>query len=290
MLVGGIFFFLSGRTGWKWAILLAAAAPLGEILGFSLHIIKNGFALGGMNAAIEDMLVAYLGRAGISGHNATTYSLVKHIGKFGLGLQWFFTWPMIALASWGWLGCTKDASSAGSKREFSKSVCRGLFATTLLGVFIWPIVMKQHSMAHAFTYRHADVFVVLGTAFYCSQISFYRFAPRVVSLVLCLVMLVVHTGLGVFQVEGIGVRRTLIHTFVPDRDERKAWACAQLEPLFQSRELKGSKSLLLEFLSTDSVDAARQNCSEGSGSRSQSVADSVAAFPALLSQVVLYWR
>ena len=185
------FFVIPNGIRFKYGLILAAAAPLGEFIGFGLHILKNAAVLGGVGAAFNDMFSAFLNRTGQN----SNYVLTRHLGKLIIGFPWFFTVPVIILAICGWY------------KKFTEDRDRfwvGLFCATLVGALSWQIMMKQHAMIHDLTLRHAELFIVFGFGLFCQTAK--SFKTRIV-VGGTLAFLIAHSLLGVLQIEGTSLKR-----------------------------------------------------------------------------------
>lgn len=250
---GLAFFFLFGRrhggqrlrASHVWLLILAC--PMGEAVGFALHILKNAALFGSVSAAVKDMYDVML----IRGANAKgDYNALRHAAKLIFGLQWFFTLPALALALAGWLKAV-----AKSKEP----LWRAFFVATLAGALIWQLGMRQHSMIHAFTYRHFDAFVALGVALF---VEFSR-TKRARQLALaCGVYLVVHLALCVGHVELIAARRAVITGLVP-AESASAWACTQLNRLRTTNDRQEVVALVQEFAPPKCPTASAPEASAG---------------------------
>ncbi len=263
MLILGLvcFFTIPGRDRWTWGIALMLAAVIGDIAGFTLHVCKNGLVLGGFHSAVTDFLDAFMTRAGhVVGPVHVTYNGARHFGKFLLGVQWFFTFPFLILACVGWFTILKK-----NRNGF----WLGLFLASLIGSVFWQFFMKQHGMIHAFTYRHMEVFAVIGVALFFQFLrprNFRIWAPVMIAY------LILHSSLGVFQVEGTPMKKAVIKLLIPQNDLGN-WACAQEPRLKITTELVGAKQIIEELKKKNCGDS---NYQEKLGSR--------------LAEAALFWR
>jgi len=228
-----IFFVIPEGIRFKYGLILAAAAPLGEFIGFGLNILKNAAVLGGVGEALSDMSSAFLARTG----QTNPYILTRHLGKLIIGFPWFFTVPVIILAICGWYRKLTKA------RE---SLWVGLFCATLIGALCWQVVMKQHAMIHDFTLRHAELFIVLGFGLFCQIAASFKSRVLVGGV---LAFLVTHSLLGVLQIEGTSLKRPLIDWLIRG-EARAGWACRQSVTLQADdlQDLHGAQSIVRQLL------------------------------------------
>lgn len=256
------FFFPRGQR-LRRGLPLMLALPLGEATGFALHMARNVWLFGSWEPAYLDMLTIFTRR---TGQGLTSYDPVKHITKFILGLQWFYTLPLLGLAALGW--ARKIGAETRRRPAFIAMACG-----TALAVVLWQIAMREHAMIHASTYCHADAFIVLGVAGFFDSLR-----PRETRLraagALVLLYLLAHSALAVANVEGNGAKRALIDALLPDPGERTAWSCAEHGNLAGSIERAGAKAI---------VEAMKP---EECGPR----ASAPAGFRGRLASLVLYWR
>jgi hypothetical protein len=249
-----IFFIPKEKRG-TYGVILIAAAPLGEIIGFSLHVLKNAAVLGGIREALKDIYIAFLIRSG-------EHDLIRHLGKIILGLPWFFTVPVIILAIYGWYK---------KLRQNPEPFWKGAFCATLIGAVSWQIFMKQHATIHDFTLRHAELFIILGFGLFCQYVrpqSSMIVASGAIAFLIC------HSVLGVLQVEGAALKRPLIHSLISG-ESASGWACKQSAILSADdlQELKGAQSIVRTMLPNDCT-----TLSDVSGIKGR------------LAEAVLYWR
>jgi hypothetical protein len=258
-----LLFCVPKEKRWTAGLLLMMAAPIGEIIGFTLQLYKNSFVLGNFSLAVQDFLEIFKIRAGlVTGENlGGQYNFSKHIVKFFLGTQWFFTWPLLIVALWGWFTSLK-------KRD---SFWNSLFLASVIGTFFWAFFMRQHSMIHAFTYRHTETFAVVGLALFIQSLSKKYWAT---AGFICLLFISVHSALGVFQIEGTSLKRVVIQDLIPE-ESRESWACAQSPRLKESTELPGAKTIVGELIKPDQSDLCQGH--------SQGLRDH-------LAELILFWR
>jgi hypothetical protein len=260
----------------KRRLILAAAMPLGEATGFTLHVLHNAWLLGGIPAALTDFFHSYRQRTGVmtnaelelrfKQHESLEYNFARHAVKYVLSLQWFYTLPLVAAATWGW--------NQGWKKRKPPMVAY-VFSACVLGAVIWQIAMKQHSMIHAFTVRHADVFVVLGFGFFAQWALGSRKACVKALPAVLLLALAAHTTLAVARVEGTALRLWATNMLVAPA-QRVSWACLQKKRLRNSSELEGAKTVVHEYLSAQ-VGLA-EDCWNSTPPPPPSVAGNIAAF------------
>jgi hypothetical protein len=263
-----LWFVGDGRLGKVQRGSLVLAAVVGSALSFGIHIAQNASVLGGWYPAFENFHRVFQVRIGEidTGDIHQKYSLAKHVGKYFLAMQWFYTWPMILLALTGWLMRLRHCLMNPAQGRF----WLGLGLSTALGAFSWQILMRQHSMIHAFTVRHADIWVILGVA---NFLVFAKTNYQKVVAAVCGLIFLVHLPLCVLQIEGTFVKRTLICHLIASA-ERPAWACGQASAVFHSTELPGAKSIVQEMLPN--------SCAE--------VPAHPSGIRAIFSGVILYWR
>lgn len=260
-------FGLSQKIVLKRGIFLMMAAVFGELVGFTLHIVRNAFVLGGLHAAFSDMFHAFLLRAGdtaVLKDSAHPYSAIKHVVKYFLGIQWFFTLPALAIAAVGWILALKKTT----QRRF----WIGTFIASSLGGLFWQFFMRQHSMVHAFTYRHLGIFIILGMGLFYEMTKSKR-ARRVIQL--SVGYLAIHSVLALANWEGAGVKRYFINALVPP-ENFATWACNQNQRLAGTIELQGAKEIV------GSVELSK--C-ESIGLNS-----AVPGIKSRIAEVILYWR
>lgn len=254
--LGLLFLFLGLKP--KAALILFFAAPLGEIVGFFLHVAHNGMVFGGLGPAIEDFVHIYGIRNAITSAEAqNTYSVFRHLVKFTYGVNWFFGFGFIAVAIWGWTLTLKAKTNR---------VHLGLFLATIIGATAWQVVMRQHSMIHGFTHKLPELFVVCGT---CAFFHFFRPGHLAKSLMLIYVGLRVIMNLNSW--DGYGVKKWALDKILPN-EFRAAWGCLQLDRLKHTQDLHGARALASDLAS---------NCEtsiDSSGIRGR------------LAEVILYWR
>ena len=146
--VVGMFLAIQKVTAKTWSVrralvFLAAMAAM-FCLSFGIHLFQNACYFHSLSAAIGDLRAAYQLRAGATATSAgESYSIVKHITKAAYALLWFYGMGVLILAGIGLKTCFK-------RRLWLPAVllCAGL---------AWPIAFRQHSMVHAFTWRHVGV-------------------------------------------------------------------------------------------------------------------------------------
>ena len=130
-----------------WSIRRAAvfvgAAGAMFILSFGLHLLQNGWWMHSLWAAVDDFRTAYKIRGAAAGSGANQYSLTKHLAKGAYAILWFYGTGVLILAGIG--------LNAAIRRRLWLPVillCAGL---------AWPILFRQHSMIHAFTWLHLGI-------------------------------------------------------------------------------------------------------------------------------------
>jgi len=234
--ISGLFLFLRNKASTKNHIwLFAFAAPLGALAGFGTHLLQNRIVLGGWHAMVLDMTTAFRIRAGLLlTKDLLNYNVVKHLGKAILAIQWFYTWPLLLLSVWGWWRFEKGGDLFR----------RGLFLSIFGGAIVWQFTMHQHAMIHAFTYRHADLFVILGFTAFCHQARSWQDRGLVIVV---MVNLAFHSILGAMQIEGTTAKRYLI-THLLSEQERTTLACRHKPIMDHEAELPGAKSIVYSMV------------------------------------------
>ena len=250
-------------------LLLAAAMPCGEATGFALHLLHNALFLGGLSEAFQDIFKSYRQRAGAMSPEelndpSLNYSLARHGVKYIIGLQWFYTLPLVAAAAAGW---------ALAKRRPLPVLMPYLAMACIAGALLWQMAMKQHSMIHGFTIRHADVFVVLGLGFFTEwALKAKKPALRAMPPILALALLT-HTTLSLAGVEGVAFKHWAVRVLVKD-EHRAAWACLQEYRLRYSSELEGGKQVIRQYLPGE---AGVKNCQRAPTAVPSTAANNLAA-------------
>jgi hypothetical protein len=145
--VVGTFMAIQKVTAKTWsvrrALVFLAAMVAVFCLSFGLHLFQNACYFHSFSAALEDMLAAYKHRIGVNTLGAESYSIGKHITKAAYAWLWFYGTGVLILAGIGLKTCFK-------RRLWLPVVllCAGL---------MWPIVLRQHSMMHALTWRYLGI-------------------------------------------------------------------------------------------------------------------------------------
>ena len=241
---------------------LMLALPLGEFAGFVLHMARNTWLFGSWAAAFQDMFMIFMRR---TGHGGTSYDFAKHAVKAMLGWQWFYTWPLLILATVGWARKIRDS------QRHRRAALIALAGGTALAMVLWQIVMREHGMIHASTYCHGDMFAALGVAAFFDSPGRRQGRLRVVGLA-CMAYLLAHSVFAVSGVEGTAVKRAMVHKLLPEPHQRVSWACRERVNIKDSIEREGAKAL---------VDAlGPEPCQMGE----------VPRFRGALASLVLYWR
>lgn len=155
--VVGTFMAIQQVTTKSWsvqrALVFLAAMVAMFCLSFGIHLFQNVCYFHSFSAALDDMRAAYEHRIGVNAVGAESYSVSKHITKAAYAWLWFYGTGVLILAAIGLKACFK-------RRLWLPVVllCAGL---------VWPIVLREHSMVHALTWRYLGIgwFVLATTGF-----------------------------------------------------------------------------------------------------------------------------
>jgi hypothetical protein len=131
-----------------------AVFGLGFALPVAMRLAQNAWALGGLDAALADLLSVARVRGGVDA--ASGYSAGKHAVKFLVALPWFAGVPALLLVLAG-------ARAVGSRAAADRDLL-AVLALWGIGSLSWQLLMRQHSLVHAFTYLHFANFLVLVAA------------------------------------------------------------------------------------------------------------------------------
>lgn len=130
----------------KWLALYG----LGFVLPWVLRLAHNAWGLGGLGAAVHDLLSIASTRAAVDGQ--TYYSFTQHAAKFLLSLPWFTGVAALIAAVIGY--------NEIRKRFARQKAILGFFLFWAIGSLNWQFVMRQHALVHAFTYAHFASFLL----------------------------------------------------------------------------------------------------------------------------------
>ena len=136
----------------RQALAFLAAMMAAFLLSFGIHLFQNVCYFGSFSAALNDLLASYQLRIGETNSDdvATSYNVLRHIVKGVYASLWFYGTGALILAVLG----------------LRESVKRRLWLPLVLlcAGLVWAIAFRQHSMVHAFTWRHLGIGVfVLAT-------------------------------------------------------------------------------------------------------------------------------
>ena len=136
--------------------------------------------------------------------------------------------------------------------------------------------MKQHSMIHAFTYRHIEIFAVLGIGLFLQALQITRAKFAQFAFTCVILFMLSHSLLCVFDYEGLFLKKVVVNTLISDQI-RAPWACKQIDRLSTSSELAGVKVLLNGMVSDGCTTKGSSQMSEFN-------------LKASLAEMVIFWR